>query len=549
MTKIKTILSQRSLLSFLAGIFYAAGFPMPGNFSFVFGTLIGFFLFFRCLKGQLNSSTKASYFKSLSIVLTFSLGYYSLGYYWIPETLREFGSIPRPLNYFLGLFFSIFIIPQYIFFAIIYTFKEKNNHNFLFIKNKTMRNIILASILTLLEYWTPQQFPAHLGHPLLSLKPFLGLASIFGAPIYSFMGYWTVFTCYNLKEKKIIDYYFLCCLGLFLFFNIAFPLVAEKEKKHTTQHHIRLVQANIGNPLKLSSELGKFNAIKKVYETYKELSLLPSQAPLDLIIWPETAYPSLLSSTALKQTKNFIPGLFQKILNAKNAELFVGGYDRPRLSNDGYFETEYNTAFLFSPADIDHEQQYLKDWYYKMKMIPFGETLPFGPFNKFLSEYITNVSYFAKGNKYTLFKTKNGTPFIAAICYEILYSHFIRKYLNNNPENPHFLINLTNDSWYGDTSEPYQHLMLSKWRALEFNLPIIRSTNTGITSIIYPDGSESERIGVFKKAKLDIILKTNKRNPTLFQIWGIYGNIALYLLLLLILFCGLKLFKRKAFSD
>jgi len=278
--------------------------------------------------------------------------------------------------------------------------------------------------------------------------------------------------------------------------------------------------------------MGAFNAIKMVYDTYAELSLMPNENPIDLIIWPETAYPSLMSSRLLLDRPNSIPSIFKKVLNQKNAELFVGGYDQPVPGKFSSFETEYNTAFFFSPRENEGSHK-LKNLYYKMKMIPFGETLPFGPFNRFLSNYITNVSYFAKGDKFTLFKTRNGTPFISVICYEILYSNFVRNYLNKTREDPQFLINLTNDSWYGDTSEPYQHLLLSKWRAIEFNLPFIRSTNTGITSIIYPDGSESKRLKIFEKGILDINFKTNKRGPTLFQVWGIYGSILLFFLILL----------------
>ena len=111
------------------------------------------------------------------------------------------------------------------------------------------------------------------------------------------------------------------------------------------------------------------------------------------------------------------------------------------------------------------------------------------------------------------------------ICYEILFSSFVRDYLNAVAEPPYFMINLTNDSWYGDTAEPYQHLFLAKWRSLEFGLPILRMTNTGITSVLYPDGSESQRLLPFTKGNLDIKLVMQPRSPTLYQRVGIAGII------------------------
>src|SRR5690606_21675085 len=86
---------------------------------------------------------------------------------------------------------------------------------------------------------------------------------------------------------------------------------------------------------------------------------------------------------------------------------------------------------------------------------------------------------------------------------------------------PDFLLNLTNDSWYGDTAEPYQHLFLAKWRAIEFGIPMVRSTNTGITSVVYPDGSESERTGIYEETSLEISLPHSKSAPTPYQRFGI----------------------------
>ena len=81
---------------------------------------------------------------------------------------------------------------------------------------------------------------------------------------------------------------------------------------------------------------------------------------------------------------------------------------------------------------------------------------------------------------------ENGFRFIGIICYEILFSQYLRTYLNRQSRPPHFIVNLSNDSWYGDSAEPYQHRFLAHWRALEFNLPIIRMTNTGISSVLLP---------------------------------------------------------------
>jgi apolipoprotein N-acyltransferase len=84
------------------------------------------------------------------------------------------------------------------------------------------------------------------------------------------------------------------------------------------------------------------------------------------------------------------------------------------------------------------------------------------------------------------------------------------------------------------TAEPHQHLFLTKWRSVEFNLPVIRSTNTGITTVIFPDGSESARLGVGEKNYMDLELKISTREKTIFQRYGIWSLLSIVFLLMLI---------------
>lgn len=528
------------LFPFIGGLLYAMGFPMGEFKGLVITPIFGLVLFFLPLHLPYTGDTdenKSQLKVELLALLFFSLGYCLLGYYWIPYTLKEFGQIPFPFNNVMGLLFSLIIAPQYLIFILTKRFIVNLNlksHNFFQVR--TNRHLVYAFFLTLLEYYTPQQFPAHLGHTWLAIAPYVGLAPIVGAPFFSFMGFWVVLALVDGIKNQTWDKLAFGFFALFLLVNISIPLSLPTEAQHSTR--LRLVQANIGNFMKVQSEKGSFSFMQEVYETYKKLSTQETDKQIDLIVWPETAYPNLLTSELMKNYPGSTPGLFKEIINEMNSELFIGGYDRNTKAKSRRFQSEYNTTFHFA------NDSSLKNVYHKMKLIPFGEGLPFGPFNEFLSKIITNVSYFAAGSEYTLFKTKTGTPFITHICYEILFSWFTADYLNNLKEQPEFLINLTNDSWYGDTSEPYQHLYLAHWRALEFNIPIVRMTNTGITSVLYPDGSESKRTKIGVEEVLDIDLKTVSRDKTIFQNYGFYVTSTLWLLLSLVGF----LFSRKKFS-
>jgi apolipoprotein N-acyltransferase len=498
-------------MALIGGILYATGFPMFGEHLFILGPLLAFIF----LNAALDKRT--SWKKQLLIGWAFSFGFYSFGFYWIPFLLKEFGGLTPPFNYLLGIIFSFVILPQVYLFVLI--------------RDKIKSIVGLAFIYALLEYFIPQQFPAHLGHTFLSLTPTfnLGLAPLFGSSVYSFIICLSGLSILkHIADRKIPKFHYSLLTILFL---LSFGLSTKKNQALKDEElMVRIVQPNIGNFLKVESEKGSINSFKEVLSSYEELSTQKSVKPIDLIIWPETSFPTLIASQLAKERgQDITPPIIKEIIDRTQSEMYIGGYDFNMSSGSQYgYESDYNTGFYFSKT------KELKDVYHKIKLIPFGEGLPFGPFNKFLSQYITNVSFFAKGDRSTLFTLPNKTTFVSAICYEILFPGFIRDTLNANSIEPHFLINLTNDSWYGDTFEPYQHLFLAKWRALEFNIPIIRSTNTGITSIIYPDGSESDRLLINEKKILDVDFKYQARSKTIFQQYGILVFIGLGIFIMIL---------------
>ncbi len=514
------------LLCFIAGFIYAFGFPLTWAPSFFLMPIIGMALFMSQFH-VFNPKKEYRFKKELLNFFAFSFAIYLFGYYWIPYTMEQFGEIPFPLNYLVGSLFTLIALPQYFLFFILYYFVRKKY-------DTALPLWLIAFILTALDYFTPQQFPAHIGHSWIQLKSYLGLSQIFGYSIFSFTSYWLSMGLLRFVQQKRPEWnsllFFIIVLGL----SFSFPLSRQKKIAQTTQ--IRMVQANIGNFLKVDSEKGGVTSRKVVDDRYWELSTAPTDQPLDLIIWPETSYPRLMSSSTLQAAPHLLPSLIRKISQETGAEIFLGGYDRNPNSNlFSSFESEYNTGFF-----ID-DQGRLKDYYHKIKLIPFGEGLPFGPLNEFLSRYLNNISFFAKGNQYTLFKTRKDIPFINLICYEILFPRFVLNFLDQLKERPQFIINLTNDSWYGDTSEPYHHLLLSKWRAIELNIPIVRMTNTGISSVIYPDGSESRRTGIYKKENLDHGLITSPGSATLYEQFGFLNLTGLVLLIGLLSFLSKKL--------
>lgn len=500
-------------LALFAGALYAAGFPIKSLGALGFPTFLGLALLFFLLRDVLQGSSALSIRRMALVTLGFSLGHYQLGFYWIPYTLKEFGGLTAPFNYLLGLGFSAVIVPQlWCFILFLYFLRKKN-----IAPKLTTNPALLAALLTLLESLIPQQFPAHAGHVWMALPQLTTLAPYFGAPFYSFITYYLILKV--IRAKQASDYLQSAVILLTVVAASLLTPSSWHQQKSRDALGVKLVQPNVGNFMKIASEAGDNLALRDVFERYLNLSTAPSDQESQLIVWPETAYPKLMQSALMKNNERLAPSLVKRVMEQTGADVLTGGYDQnPKANLATGFETEYNTAFLFSAKNFG-----LSDYYHKMNLIPFGEGLPFGPLNNILSKYITNISYFAKGERHTLFETQKGARFITPICYEILFDSFISEYLDEASDRPHFILNLTNDSWYGITSEPYQHLFLAKWRASEFQLPLVRMTNTGVTSVLYPDGSESERINLdMAQAKVfQVELKETK--PTLFQHLGLWG--------------------------
>ncbi len=471
--------------------------------------------------------------------LIFSLSFSLFAYYWIPHTLEEFGGIPYPFSLIFLPLFSLIACPQLL---VPFFFLAALNKIFKKDIEAKMSPGGLALLFAISEHLTPQQFPAHAGHHLLAYAPYISLAPIIGLVGLSFLVWYLsllIGECYF--KRRIERPCSLFLLTIMVLGQIFFPLpssVRLSDSKDEISLKGRMVQANIGNQMKIYSELGTWQAVQEVYDRYAQLSLSPSKEEdsLDLIIWPETAYPETLSTTMLRQSRDHIPQVFKKISDRHNSAFLSGAHTRSPKGEtlywrDDYFLTARNSTIFFARTEIEKEGEKALGFfaaYSKMVLIPFGEGLPFGPLNQYLAPYLENVSFFAPGEKPVLFTLENGAKFFTPICYEILFSDFIRNSIQKLPHYPHFLVNLTNDSWYGDSAEPHQHLFLASWRALEFGIPLVRSTNTGITTIVFPDGRRGSSLGVGETGVLDFSLPlTSVSSPSVYYHLGPYLSLIL----------------------
>jgi len=200
-----------------------------------------------------------------------------------------------------------------------------------------------------------------------------------------------------------------------------------------------------------------------------------------LIVWPESAYPYTLP-TDLKN--DFVETDSRRIRRGFSTPTVVGALTQTR---DG--AVLYNSAFL-----IDRKGN-IAGRYDKMRLLAFGEHIPGGDSLPWLRELVPQgFGDFTPGDEArSLPFTIPGTGNVrlgAAICYEDILPEFLREV---GAHHPHLLVNLTNDAWYGETAEPWQHLALAVFASVEQRTGMVRAVNSGISTFIDPNGRVIEK--------------------------------------------------------
>jgi len=165
--------------------------------------------------------------------------------------------------------------------------------------------------------------------------------------------------------------------------------------------------------------------------------------------------------------------------------------------------------------------------YRKIHLVPFGEMIPFEDRFTFLQRIDLGEGNFSPGDTYTVF-TLAGIPFSVAICFESIYPDLIGEFVSRGAR---FIVNITNDEWFGPSAGPYQHAQMAIVRAVEFEIGIARCANTGISMFVDPYGRVVSRSPLFEKLILrGEVVGGEARTP--YGRFGTYLEISVLLLVL-----------------
>jgi apolipoprotein N-acyltransferase len=220
-----------------------------------------------------------------------------------------------------------------------------------------------------------------------------------------------------------------------------------------------------------------------IMERYADLTRRAAVDKPDLIVWPEAATPGFILRDV---------SLYQKIVSIvreNNTYLLVGSSEYAKFTTALIKEKTKrsgNTALFYSPEGKILGQ------YLKIQLVPFGEYIPLEGVIDWPRFIVSNDGklYETPGREYTLFNLKEA-KFGVVICWEHVFPDLFRTFVKNGAD---FMLNITNEGWFGDTAAPYQMLSISVFRAVENRRAIARAANTGVSCFIDPHGRITGRV-------------------------------------------------------
>lgn len=473
----------------------------------------------------------------LYILLTYLLLYFfSLD--WLASSLQILSPIPYFFCYIICFFWTFLLVP-----TLWFPYLLKINRKLPYLKNYSLiKNVIIPSLFfSFLENLLSFNLEIFIGSSWIVFPNATKVASLFGPKYFSFLIFASVFSILDIYESKknqltnkpqdkMVYIIFL----ILLVYPMAIPSSLIHKDVFDKNIKVRIVQPNSSNKKRLAAEKGKQKVIDQILDDLIKFSTLPTEGPpLNLIIWPEVAYPyGLFLSDDKKSLKGKLPYTLERYFNRRQIPLLFGGYIKVENAKSKVYQNTFNSALHFDSFGR------LKQYYNKKYFVPFGEDIPLIGHLKWTQDFFTSTSYFARGKNYPIFKGPESSNFITTLCFEVLFTSYIRTYLNQNKDKyPSYIVNLTNDSWLLDSAGPKHHLFLTRWRAIEFKTPIIRANNSGVSTIIYSDGSLGKRIAYNTSDYLDISFKVDsKRRPTIYQN---YGDIPYFIFIFLLSFIGM----------
>ena len=484
----------------LCGCAFAPVFFLPGVFA----------LSFLCAQISKASSRK----DAATYGYLFGLGLYLSTIYWI-----AFGVSVYIEQFWWVIPFALLGLPAFmaIFYGLlsifVWQFRKYTLFHFIFCISWLFIEWLISWLFTGLP-WTL------IGYSLSVSNILIQTSSIFGILGLSFA---TIYVGSSVYSKKML------CIRVVVSFFIIVSIVyygfsrLQENPTELSEVKVRIVQPSIPQNAKWDPQAFWENLDKQVEMSSQDGSP-------DIIVWSEAA---LTVPYYYKPVYNTLKSVFTK----EGQVLLSGGINDNKIQDENYE--------IYSSLIALDDSGKLQFDYHKAHLVPFGEYIPF---SKYLS--LQKITYgtvdYTPGKREVLYLNSLNLYIQPLVCYESIFSEEVR-IINSDAD---IIINITNDAWYGNSSGPYQHFEISKMRAIENGLPMIRAGNNGISAIIDPVGRVLRKLDLNKIDVIDGFIPLKLLFPTIFSEYGqiavlawVLAILMLQLTVMLLYFWSIKLKK------
>ncbi len=485
----------------LSGVLLFLAFPEINLYPLAWIALVPFLVF-------LYDSDKHTAFRA-----GFLLGiiYFFGTIYWIYHSINKYGSIPLVPSLFIVMLLCLYLSLYPALFAYLYSSCTRKA-----VIPATFVAPVLWTALEFLRSYALSGFPwSSLGYSQYKFLPLIQVADLTGVYGISFLivAVNGALTDILLSKRRQVDkplasllpiYSSYAVLGLALVLTFAYGFY-------------RLYQTRPGHAVRISVVQGDIEQDKKwdpayqqeVMTAYRDLSVAAAQTKPDMIVWPETSLPFFF-----RKNKELTDSLtsFQKQLNSY---LLFGSvmvkeqkYEEALPEDPGkkpeihLRSAEVGYANSSVLLDKSGNITYIYD---KIHLVPFGEYVPLRQLLFFINKLTVGIGDYFPGDNYIKAVTPFGS-FGTIICYEAIFPGLVRKFFVKGGD---FIVNITNDAWFGRTHGPYQHFSMAVFRAIENRKPVVRAANTGISGFIDSSGRILDKTALFQRTFLTRTIRTD----------------------------------------
>ncbi|HEY4030088.1 MAG TPA: apolipoprotein N-acyltransferase [Caulobacteraceae bacterium] len=299
-------------------------------------------------------------------------------------------------------------------------------------------------------------------------------------------------------------------IGLYAY---GFWHLSHGEGPATAGPMVRVVQADVRQESKYDTD--KF---VEIVNRYLRLTAQPSASGKtpDVVIWPEGAIPTSINELLNRSVNR---NLYRALVGALRPGqiLLMGTY---RLDEKAVRPTYYNSLYALRR---DGDDLTVLGVYDKYRLVPFGEYMPAGKLMSAIGfQKLVHVAEegFTAGPQPRPMLVAGLGLLQPLICYESLFPGFVREGGRLVGGRAAWIVNVSNDAWFGQTSGPWQHLNLASYRAIEEGMPIVRATPTGVSAVIDAEGRPLQLLALGKQGVIDAPLPGARLQPTVFARYG-----------------------------